>query len=54
MDKTTYICLLPIDMQQAIEKELREKLSEEDFQIAYSGRLCDLEDTIEIKMYINK
>ena len=52
MDKTTFICLLPNNMQQAIEKDLREVLSEDDFQIAISSRLCDLEDTINIGKYM--
>ncbi|MBO0588181.1 MULTISPECIES: hypothetical protein [unclassified Sporosarcina] len=53
MDKTTFIFLLPDNIQRAIENELKEKLSEEDFQLAISSRLCDLEDTINIYKYIN-
>ncbi|MEK5071774.1 hypothetical protein [Sporosarcina sp. FSL K6-1508] len=54
MTKTTYIYLLTNNIQQAIEDELRETLSEQEIQLALSSRLCDLEETININKYINE
>lgn len=51
--KTTYISLLSNDIQEAIERELRQLgLDDEDIELAMSSRLCDLEDTIDIEKYL--
>jgi len=53
MNKTTYICQLPLSIQQAIKEDLLSlDLSSEDIQNALDGRLCDLEDTININQYL--
>lgn len=51
--KTKYISLLSNDIQEAIERDLRQLgLDDEDIEIAMSSRLCDLEDTIAIDKYL--
>lgn len=53
MKQTTFICQLPIETQNAIEKELKElNLNNEDIERGMSGRLCDLSDTINITKYL--
>lgn len=51
--KTTYIAQLPAEAQNGIKRELEELgLNEEDINNAMDSRLCDLEDTIDIKAYL--
>lgn len=51
--KTMRISSLSNDIQEAIERDLRQLgLDDEDIEIAMSSRLCDLEDTIDIKKYL--
>lgn len=50
--KTRYICTLPSNVQAEIWKALkREGFSYEDRIRALDGRLCDLEDTIDIRRW---
>ena len=51
MSKTTFICQLPQATQDTIRSELLNAgLDSNDIDIAMDGRLCDLEDTIEINL----
>lgn len=48
LDKTTYVRLLPENLQEHILERLQNlNLSEEDIQNAMDSRLCDLEDTLK-------
>ena len=47
--KTTYICTLTTADQNRMRQQLENiGLSDEDIEIAMDGRICDLEDTIEL------
>lgn len=49
---TQFIDQLDTEVQEAIRSELEKcRLSSEEMEIAMSGRLCDLEDTIDIEEY---
>ena len=61
MTKTTFINQLPLSTQEDIKADLYIALSDiitldntinEEIEIALSGRLCDLEDTINIEKYL--
>ena len=53
MEKTAFICTLSEDVQNAILLDLEKlNLSEEDVRLAMDGRLCDLEDTMDISKYL--
>lgn len=50
---TVSIQTLPIIFQTSITNELRQAgIKGEDLNRALSGRLCDIEDTIDIKKYV--
>lgn len=50
MNKTIYICQLSAEYQAQIRQTLTEKgINKEDIKAALNSRLCDLEDTINIK-----
>lgn len=60
---TTFICMLPKQTQQSIRHDLANKLSElgykgaellEAVQNGMDGRLCDVEEVIDIKKYANQ
>lgn len=47
--KTTHICALPSDLRVLVAVELvKAKVSDENRVVAMDGRVCDLEDTINI------
>ena len=50
MLKTTYICQLP----ESIKREIAEELAKAGItdEMAMNGRLCDLEDTIDISKWL--
>ncbi|MBO9131431.1 hypothetical protein [Bacillus sp. 165] len=59
--KTTYIFQLPDAMRQDIHNEVqnalyelgfRDEALEREIETAMESRLCDLEDTIDIKKYL--
>ncbi|KQN96846.1 hypothetical protein [Paenibacillus sp. Leaf72] len=61
LNKATYIYLFPPNVQEAIEKDVRQKLlnnglsneqQEIALQDAMSSRLCDLSDMIDIDKYL--
>lgn len=53
MDSTTYIALLPQSIQFGIRQDLiKVGLRGAELQVALSGRLCDLEDTIDIHKFM--
>ena len=61
MTKTTFINQLPLSIQEDIKADLYITLSDvitldnsinEEIEIAIGGRLCDLEDTINIEKYL--
>ena len=56
MKKTDFIITLPKKIQESIKEKLRLKLlelgSEEFFEDAMSGRLCDIEELIDITEYL--
>lgn len=53
MKKTTYIQQMPQEVKRDIMKDLKSiGMTNEDFRIALYGRLCDLEDTIDISKYL--
>lgn len=53
--KTLYIVQLPTEIQKEIKNKLISLgLNKDDIEKALSGRLCDLEDTINIKPYLNE
>lgn len=53
INSTIYIALLPIEVQQEIKRELMNvHIEGQDLENAMNSRLCDLEDTINIKKYI--
>lgn len=48
--RTSYIAQLPIEMQNEIKNKLINLgLCEEDIEKAMNSRLCDLEDTLELR-----
>ena len=49
-DRTLFICQLPSDTQ-ALIKSLIESVDGADVDTAMSGRLCDLEDNIDLDKY---
>jgi hypothetical protein len=52
--KTLYIGQLPAETQKAIREELKKNgLNKEDIERGMDGRLCDLEDTIDIEKYLS-
>lgn len=52
--KTMYVCSLPQNAQNQILADLQAlHLSEEDIQNAMDSRLCDLEETLDIHIYMN-
>ena len=52
MNKTMFVAQLPIETQNAIERELRALgLTNEDIENGMNSRLCDLSDTIDISKY---
>lgn len=53
LNKTIYISQLPTKVQVAIKKELKAGgIKGELLNDAMNGRLCDLEDTINIHPYL--
>ena len=52
---TSFIALLPIQMQEEIKKELLDSgIKGKELEIALSGRLCDLEELVDLKLYKEK
>lgn len=58
MDKTMYVDELPFDTFKKVENAVLDRLEREDLSLqdrmalflnAMNGRVCDLEDTIDIK-----
>ena len=53
MSNTEYIELLPERVQREIAEELeRVGIEGEDFERAMSSRVCDLEDTVDVRRWI--
>ena len=55
MDKNTFVCELPMSIQGKIYLDLITKgrmVCLEEISMAMNSRLCDLEDTINIKPYL--
>lgn len=53
MSKTTYIFALPDSVQAEIRDALRARgLSHEDVERGMDGKLCDLEDTVDIGRWL--
>lgn len=55
VSKTTYICNLPAETQEKIWQSLAHSAiagDELEIELAMSGRLCDLADTIDITEYL--
>lgn len=51
--KTMYVAQLPLEIQTRIKGDLESLgLSEEDVKNGMESRLCDLEETIDIKPYL--
>lgn len=58
--KTTFICCLPEKEQDEIAQDIKRALKEYPQKVrkklldeALSGRICDVEDLIDIRKYIN-
>ena len=50
---TRYVYTLSEDTQEEIREELRRaQLSEKEIEIAMSGRVCDIEDVIDITRFL--
>ena len=50
-NKTMYICQLPKE-KQCIIKNLLEKVEGVDIETAMNGRICDIEDVIDLKKLV--
>lgn len=48
MNKTSYICTLPQNIQNKIRNILSLELSKNEIDIAVSGRICDIEELLNI------
>lgn len=50
--KFDFVCTLPHEVQAAIKHELEKAVDAEDLAFAMNSRLIDLEDTIDINLYL--
>jgi len=52
MSRTAYICTLPRDVQEKVARALvLAGIGGDDFARAMNSRLCDLEDTIDVRRF---
>lgn len=52
MNKTSYICALPQNIQNKIRNILSLGLSKNEIEIAMSGRICDIEELINVDFIV--